>query len=95
MVFYEVAALLADILGFHSDALSLDMRLNGGGVKPIDLARLVIACEKRWRITLHDDEVAGFRRLGELAEHIQRMLDDALDERPELSDDDRLAWFYE
>ena len=95
MVFYEVAALLANILGFNSSRLSPETGLRGDCVKPIDLAQLVIACEKHWRITLHDDEVAGFLRLGELAEHIERMLADALDDRPELSDEDRVAWFYE
>ena len=94
-MFYEVAALLAGIQGFHSARLSPKTGLSRDCVKPLDLARLVIACEKRWRITLHDDEVAGFRSLGDLAAHIERLLADALDERPELTDEDRTAWFYE
>lgn len=95
MIFYEVAGLLASIQGFDSARLSPDTPLSRDGVKPIDLARLVIACEKRWRVTLHDDEVIGFRCLGDLAAHIERMLADALDERSEVTDEDRTAWFYE
>ncbi len=95
MLFYEVSGLLASILGFNSAALSPVTPLFGGEVKPIDLARLVIACEKHWRITLFDDQVQGFARLGDLVSHIEGLLADALDERPEVTDDDRIAWYYE
>ena len=46
------------------------------GVELIDLAKLVIECERMFRITIHDEYVHEFKTIGQLAEYIARRLDD-------------------
>lgn len=95
MVFYQLAGLLAAIWGFHAAVPTPETSLGADRIAPLDLARLVIASERQWHITLFDDQVLACRTLGDLAAHIEGLLADALDDRPEVTDDDRLAWYYE
>ncbi|MDR2530283.1 MAG: phosphopantetheine-binding protein [Oscillospiraceae bacterium] len=46
------------------------------GVEPIDLAKLVIDCEKAFTIQIHDEDVHTFRDVWTLAEYITAALDD-------------------
>ncbi len=96
MVIYKVIKLLADILSVEPADISAKMTLTrDNGVEPIDVAALVIACEKEFKITIHDEDVSAFTCAAGLAAHIDQMLEAGLADTPELTDEDRTAWFYE
>lgn len=95
MVFFWVRKMLSDIIGVEPETITARASLlNGGGVDPIDVAKLVIACEKRFHITVHDEDVLTLRSVGELCAHIDQMLADGLDAH-ELTDEERTAWYYQ
>ena len=95
MVVAHVRRMLADITGVEADTIKAKTSLHkDDGIEPIDVAKLVIACEKQYKITIHDEDVLTFRTVGELSAHIDQMLLDGLD-APELTDEERTAWYYE
>lgn len=64
-------------------------------MRALDRAALVIACEKRYRMTIHDEDVWDFETLGDLALYIQEHLNDGRDNFAAPTDADRDAWYYE
>ncbi len=95
MVVGKVRRMLSDLLGVEADTIFAMTALNKeNDVDAIDVAKLVIACEKQYKITIHDEDVLTFRTVGELSAHIDQMLLDGLD-APELTDEERTAWYYE
>ena len=96
MVILQVRRLLAGILSVDPEDVSPKMGLTRDfGVEPIDLASLVIACEKEFKLTIHDEDVLTFASVAGLAAHIDRMIDEGLNDTPEVTEEDRTAWFYE
>ena len=96
MVIHKVTRMLADIISADEEDISPKMPLTGvNGVYPIDLAGLIIACEKEFRITIHDEDVLTFGCIADLAAYIDQMALDGLAETPERTEEDRTAWFYE
>lgn len=71
MITKQVAYLLAEILGQEEDDITNQTEFTEEyGIEPIDLARLVIAAETKFGITIYDDEAAGFRTVGDVVKHI-------------------------
>lgn len=96
MVIQKVRRLLADIISVEPEDITAAMTLTyDNGVDPIDVAALVIACEKEFKVTIHDEDVAGFGCAGDLAAYIDKLLEAGLYEMPERTEEDRTAWFYE
>ena len=96
MVILKVRRLLADILGMDQEDVPSKMTLNkDSGVEPLDIASLVIACEKEFKLTIHDEDVLYFKTVADLSAYIDRMLDEGLSDTPEVTEEDRTAWFYE
>lgn len=65
------------------------------GVTPVDVAKLVMALEREWGFTLHDEKVALWRTLDDAVRHVERLLEEGLDQPTERSEAERTAWFYE
>ena len=96
MVEQAVAELMGGILSRSPEDMTMSFALTPqSGVEPMDIAKLAIACEARWGLTLHDERVAEWRRLRDVAAHINELLEDGQAEPLERSDEDRLAWYYE
>ncbi len=96
MVIHKVIKMLAEILSIEPEDISPKMALTkDNGVDPIDVASLVIACEKEFKINLFDELVLEFASVADLAAHIDKMLADGLFDAPEITEEDRTAWFYE
>ncbi len=96
MVIRKVKELLADIISADAQDIETNMTLTkDNGVEPLDKAKLMIACEKEFKITIHDEDVHAFRRVRDLAAYIDQTLSDGLANPPEFSDEDRTAWYYE
>src|SRR5215510_12435701 len=88
----QVALLFLESVGADAEDLSADTRLRE--IEPIHLAKLVIACEQAFAITLFDDAVCDQRTLGDLAAHIEQLLESGQRRMAEVTDEDRLPWFY-
>lgn len=76
MVMYKVAHLLAEILGEDDEDITEQTEFTQEyGIEPIDVAKLVIAVEKKFDITIYDDEAAVFRSVGDLVRYVNKVLE--------------------
>lgn len=74
MLFAQVAKILAEIIDIEDEEITPEMGLtNEHGIKAIDLARLVIECEKKFKITIYDEDVHAFKCVNDIAEYIERV----------------------
>ena len=77
MVFKKVALLLAAILQVHPDDIKQgDILSREYGIEPLDVARLVIECEKKFKITVLDEDVPQWRTVQDVVDYITAALDD-------------------
>ena len=93
---YETASeLLSSILAGNTGELDHRFSLSvGNGVAPIDVAKFAIACEKAFKLALHDEDIADWQTLGDACEHIEALLEMGDAEPLERDEGDRTAWFY-
>lgn len=94
MVFQTIRRMLAEILGMEETMISPGTRL-WRAVDAVSLAKLILACEQRFRITIHDERVPGFRCLRDLAQHVEQCISEGRDDYKLPSDSAREAWYYE
>ena len=74
MVFPKVAKILADIIEIDSEDITPETELtNEYGIKAVDVAKLVIECEKKFKIFIHDEDVHSFKCVNDVAEYIKRI----------------------
>lgn len=72
MVLQKVVAILAEIMGIDNEDISLKTELTGSnGIKPVDVAKLVIECEKKLHISIHDEDVHQFQTVHDLVKYIK------------------------
>ena len=77
MVFRKVAEILAEILEVDCEMITKETALTAEyGIKAIDVAKLVIECEKKFKITILDEEVHRLRNVDDLVEYIKRVQSD-------------------
>lgn len=96
MVSTEIAGLLAEILEADPEDITPATELTlENGVEPIHIAKWVIRCEKKYKLTIHDEDVHTFKNVNDLAEAIEKILDEGA--APVSTDDekDRTAWYYQ
>ncbi len=96
MVILKVRKLLAEIIGVEAVDITSRMPLTkDNGVDPLDIAKLIIACEKEFKVTIHDEDVLDFHCAYDIAAYIDNLLSLGLNDIPERTEEDRTAWFYE
>lgn len=77
MVFPKVAKILAEIIEVDQEDITPETELTHEyGIKAIDVARLVIECEKKFKIIIHDEDVHNFRYVNDIVEYIKRVRSD-------------------
>lgn len=92
----EILALLAGILGVGDDAIEPEtVFTRDNGIEGVDVAKLIIACEKRFRITILDENVHALRCAVDLAAYVENLLDEGTDDMALHDDEERGAWYYE
>lgn len=92
----KVVDLLSEILSGDPHEMDASFSLTReNDVAPIDIAKLAIACEKAFQITLYDEKIAGWKTVGDACRHIEELLEEGQAEAVERSDEEREAWFYE
>jgi len=77
LVFPKVAKILAEIIEVDQEDITPETELTHEyGIKAIDVARLVIECEKKFKIIIHDEDVHNFRYVNDIVEYIKRVQSD-------------------
>jgi acyl carrier protein len=77
LVFQKVANILAEIIDIDYEDITPETELiSENGIKAVDVAKLVIECEKKFKITIHDEDVHNFRRVNDVVEYINRIKSD-------------------
>ena len=94
MMYAEIRRMLAEILGQDEAQIAPDTRL-WRSVDAVSLAKLLIACERRYKITIDDERVPEINRLGDLAEYVRRKVSEGRDDYIQPDDRSREAWYYE
>ena len=78
MTVSKIIYLLAEILGVEEDDLTEETAFTAEyGIEPIDVAKLVIAAERKFQVTIYDDEASAFQTVADVAKHIDRLLEQA------------------
>ena len=94
MVFQKAAKILAEIIGVDYEDITPETELTiDYGIARIDVAKLIIECEKKFKITIYDEDVHGFKCVGDIAEYIDKLLSDDINSTVS-SDKEREAWYY-
>jgi len=94
VIYRAICRALAEILGQDEALITPGTRL-WRSVDAVSLAKLIICCERRFKITVDDERVPGFARLADLAEYVRRKVDDGRDDYTPPDDRSRDAWYYE
>lgn len=90
----KIINLLAEILGIAPEDITAETDLTSeNNVEPISLAKLVMACERAFGITIHDEYVHTFVRVKDLLAYIAEQIDLCGDAPPK-DDRDRSSWYY-
>lgn len=99
MVFSKVARILADILDLDFDLeeeqISLEMKLTPEfEIEKIQLAKLVIECEKKFGVPIHDEKVHTFHTVGDIVKYIENALSENEGNVSESTEEERMWWHY-
>jgi len=71
-MFKKVAAILADIIGCDDNDVFMETKFTAeNGVNPIDIAKLVIECEREFNIEIFDEDVHKFKEVGDVVRYIK------------------------
>jgi acyl carrier protein len=77
LVFAKVAKILAEIIGIDYEDITPQTELTREyGIKAVDVAKLVIECEKRFGIIIHDEDVHTLNCVNDMTEYIRRIRSD-------------------
>lgn len=92
----EIMEMFNRILGARDDDIEPDTLLcKENDVETIDVVKLVMDCEKRFRVTIWDEDVLLLRCVADLAAYIDRLLAEGTDDLALHDDGQRTGWYYE
>lgn len=95
MIFKKAAEILADILGLDEEEITSDMELTPEfEIEKLHVAKFIIECEKKFKITIHDENVHTFRTVGDVVKYIEIRLSEEEGNSCESSEEDRMWWYY-
>jgi acyl carrier protein len=94
MTYKTIRRLLAEILGMDEALISSDTRL-WHEVDAVSLAKLIILCERHFKITIHDECAPRFGRVRDLTQYVEQLVSEGRDDYVLPSDSAREAWYYE
>ena len=87
--------MLIRILAIRDDEIEPDTAFaKDNDIELLDVAKLVIACERRFRVTIHDEDVHTFTCANDVAAYVDALLADGSNDLALHDDDDRTAWYY-
>jgi acyl carrier protein len=78
LVFQKLSKILEEFIDIDGEDITLETELMiESEIKAVDIARIVIECEKQFRITIHDEDVHTFRCVNDLVEYISEIKSNA------------------
>ncbi len=95
MTLMKVAELLAQIVPLREEEILPSTALaKEKGIEALDLVKLVMACEKKFKIIIHDEDVHQFKCVGDIVDYIDGHLEDGTTELALHDETQRRGWFY-
>nr|WP_312577003.1 phosphopantetheine-binding protein [Sedimentibacter sp.] len=95
MVYQKVVRILANILDLDEEDITPEIELTPEfEIEKIHIAKLVIKCEKKFKITIHDEKVYSFRTIKDIAKYIENTLSENEGNTSESSEEERMGWYY-
>ena len=94
-VYQKAAALLSETVGIHEDEIRPETALCADpDMELIDMAKYVMACEKKFDMTIHDEDVHTFLCFKDIVRYIVEVLFEGEQSVSVSSDKEREAWYY-
>lgn len=76
MILEKVIEILSEVLDIDESDITEETKLTAkDGVKPIDLAKIIIMAEEKFNISIYDEYVSSFKKVKDIAIYIERELD--------------------
>ena len=94
MSYRLIRRLLAEILGQDEELITPETKL-WRSVDAVSLGKLFLACERRFKITIHDEDAPGFKRAKDLVRYVEQRIAEGRDDYVQPDDVKRDAWYYE
>ena len=94
MIYTLIRRELAQMRGVTEADFGRDSAI-AGGISVRELAQLLMACEREFAVTVHDEDAPDFRCVADLEEHIRRKMQDGTEGVVQRTQRERDAWFYE
>ena len=70
-----IISLLSEVISVSEDDLSGRTPLTPEyDIEPIDIAKLMIEIEKRFEVTIHDEDVHTFQTVNDVAEYVDALM---------------------
>ncbi|MCL1805002.1 MAG: phosphopantetheine-binding protein [Clostridiales bacterium] len=92
----EIMEMFSRILGARDDDVGPETPLSKeNNIEHIDVVKLVMDCEKRFRVTIWDEDVLQLKSVTDLAAYVDRQLAEGTDDLALHDDKQRNAWYYE
>lgn len=93
MTYRTIRDALASILSVEEETILPESRL-WGAIEAVSVARLVLFCEERFRVTIRDERVSMFYRLIDLVRHVEALVEDGRDGYRQPTERGREGWYY-
>ncbi|MDF2858767.1 MAG: acyl carrier protein [Neobacillus sp.] len=72
-----IISLLSEVISASEDDLSGRTPLTPEyGIEPIDIAKLMIEIEKRFEVTIHDEDVHTFQTINDVVKYVDALIDE-------------------
>jgi acyl carrier protein len=69
-----VAKILADIIEIDYEDITPETELTiENEIEAVNIAKLVIECEKKFNITIHDENVHNFKCVNDIVQYIEKI----------------------
>ncbi len=91
MIQTKLAEILAEPL--ETDAIDITPETELAALDSLQMARAVIECEKKFRITVFDEDVHAFKTANDVAKYIEAKQDEA-GMSAERAESERDGWYY-
>jgi len=74
LVFLTVAKILAEIIEIDYEDITPETELTmDNGIEAVNIAKLVVECEKKFNIIIHDENVHSFKCVNDIVEYIEKI----------------------
>lgn len=77
MIFEKISKIIGEVINVDYEDITADTQLIAyPGIEPIGIAKIVIECEKKFKITIYDEDVHKFKSISDIIKYIEDILDE-------------------